>query len=213
MTFDAERARKADLIQLPQSIEGTNCSNCKHFHKTEQYCDHPKLDMNVDEHWCCYFWGRYDAPLAKPSRSQMSVSPVVKSRMAYILSRFRSRGIVSRFSDCGHTAQGKFDHGNTCASLRGGGKSKSSSSSKSKPNPIHTFLDKQLGNRTDQDSARQIGTDYLLKLAYRASERQKQGDKKAGENYLRDSEHIKQWIADKVVYRESEPDYSKGKLD
>lgn len=39
--------------------------------------------------------------------------------------------IISRFSSCGHTEEGKFDHGNTCASLRGKGESKSSTESKS----------------------------------------------------------------------------------
>ena len=37
-----------------------------------------------------------------------------------------SRFSKSRFSECGHTPEGEFDHENTCASLHGNGKSESS---------------------------------------------------------------------------------------
>lgn len=79
MTFDAARAKAADLLQLPSHIEGTNCGNCEHFDKG--YCNHEKLRMNVDEHWCCYYWDRPDAPLAKPKEKTKLSIQELKSRL------------------------------------------------------------------------------------------------------------------------------------
>ena len=61
MIFDAARANKVDLIVLPSFIDGTNCGNCDHFDELTDFCDHPKVKMNVDERMCCYYWGRKDA--------------------------------------------------------------------------------------------------------------------------------------------------------
>ena len=148
MTFDVERARRADLIQLPPNITGTNCGNCEHF--DNGYCDHKLVKMNVSPNMCCFYWSRPDAPLAKPLEKSPLMS--IASRLRHIqssISRFNldhvyelvesidnsdapseqkevARSVVSRFSECGHTPEGDFDYDNTCASLRGkgeGGKS------------------------------------------------------------------------------------------
>lgn len=52
-----QRAKAADLITLPENIEGTNCANCK-FVKTGEnlYCTHKKVLQNVTPKMCCIYW-------------------------------------------------------------------------------------------------------------------------------------------------------------
>lgn len=38
---DLERAEHAVMIELPDNIQGTNCSNCQYFLKG--YCNHPEI--------------------------------------------------------------------------------------------------------------------------------------------------------------------------
>lgn len=112
MTFDAERARKVDLIMLPSSIDGTNCGNCTYFDKG--FCKHPKVKMNVNKRMCCYYWQRPDAPRAEESMLDKNSS---RFRAAVKLRDRLGRELgVSRFADCGHEKSGDFSHGNTCAS-------------------------------------------------------------------------------------------------
>lgn len=55
-----ERAKKADLVTLPNDVEGTNCYNCKWISKyKEEYkrmCTHPYVRQYVNERMCCAFW-------------------------------------------------------------------------------------------------------------------------------------------------------------
>jgi hypothetical protein len=55
-----ERAKKVDLITLPDDIEGTNCYNCKwisgHKSKNHAMCTHPKVRQFVNERMCCILW-------------------------------------------------------------------------------------------------------------------------------------------------------------
>lgn len=50
-----ERARRADLVTLPEGTEGTNCGNCK-FVEDGGYCGNPKVDQPVNDHMCCALW-------------------------------------------------------------------------------------------------------------------------------------------------------------
>jgi len=49
-----DNAKKAVLISMPQSIQGTNCSNCKFF--SNQFCNHPQMKLPVNSRQCCNYW-------------------------------------------------------------------------------------------------------------------------------------------------------------
>lgn len=49
-----ERAKRVDLITLPEGITGTNCFNCKYI--KDSYCVHPEVDQPVTERMCCALW-------------------------------------------------------------------------------------------------------------------------------------------------------------
>lgn len=55
-----ERARKADLITLPENVKGTNCSNCQWIDTVKKpygkMCTHPKVKQYVNERMCCSLW-------------------------------------------------------------------------------------------------------------------------------------------------------------
>lgn len=51
-----ERAKEADLITLPENIEGTNCGNCKFVDLKNKMCLHPKVAQKVSEKMCCALW-------------------------------------------------------------------------------------------------------------------------------------------------------------
>lgn len=51
---ELERAKKADLITLPNNIKGTNCGNCKFI--KDGYCFHSKIKQNVANNQCCIYW-------------------------------------------------------------------------------------------------------------------------------------------------------------
>lgn len=57
---DAERAKEADLITLPEGVTGTNCSNCLFIReikgRRQKHCVHPKVDMPVNNRNCCKHW-------------------------------------------------------------------------------------------------------------------------------------------------------------
>jgi hypothetical protein len=57
-----ERAKKVDLITLPDDIDGTNCYNCKwissHKNEYDAMCTHPKVRQYVNERMCCIMWSR-----------------------------------------------------------------------------------------------------------------------------------------------------------
>jgi len=53
------KARNADLITLPQDVQGTNCGNCQYFRHMANMsgqCTHPKLGVLVNNRMCCSFW-------------------------------------------------------------------------------------------------------------------------------------------------------------
>lgn len=54
-----ERAKEADLITLPKSVEGTNCFNCEYVtNKTKEkgFCSHKKVLQLVNDRMCCAYW-------------------------------------------------------------------------------------------------------------------------------------------------------------
>ena len=51
-----ERAKNADLVTLPEGIEGTNCANCKFVDLKNKYCTHKDVDQKVSERMCCALW-------------------------------------------------------------------------------------------------------------------------------------------------------------
>jgi hypothetical protein len=58
---EKERAKKADLITLPEDVKGTNCSNCKFVKILDKekglgYCEHPEVDQHVTARMCCALW-------------------------------------------------------------------------------------------------------------------------------------------------------------
>jgi hypothetical protein len=57
------RAKNVDLLTLPDSVSGTNCSNCMHVDGSPEhgYCRHPKVRMPVNEHMCCALWDNRQA--------------------------------------------------------------------------------------------------------------------------------------------------------
>lgn len=56
------RARKVDLIVLPEKIKGTNCGNCEYFDSATKWCNHSQVTQNVTDRMCCALW---DAPGTK----------------------------------------------------------------------------------------------------------------------------------------------------
>jgi len=58
---DLDRAKKADLIILPDEVEGTNCANCKYVEvlntkKGLGFCKHPDIQLPVTARMCCALW-------------------------------------------------------------------------------------------------------------------------------------------------------------
>jgi len=51
-----DRAKAADLVTLPENVEGTNCANCKFIDLKEKMCKHPQVDQKVSERMCCALW-------------------------------------------------------------------------------------------------------------------------------------------------------------
>jgi len=49
-----DNAQKAVLITMPQSIQGTNCGNCKFF--SNNFCNHAQMQLQVNERQCCNYW-------------------------------------------------------------------------------------------------------------------------------------------------------------
>lgn len=49
-----ENAQKAVLISMPQSIQGTNCGNCKFF--SNNFCGHAQMQLPVNVRQCCNYW-------------------------------------------------------------------------------------------------------------------------------------------------------------
>lgn len=51
-----ERAKAADLMTLPEGIEGTNCANCRFVDLEREYCTHKDVDQKVSPRMCCALW-------------------------------------------------------------------------------------------------------------------------------------------------------------
>lgn len=54
------RAKKVDLVTLPEDIKGTNCYNCKwiskHKDKDKAMCTHSEVRQYVNGRMCCILW-------------------------------------------------------------------------------------------------------------------------------------------------------------
>lgn len=60
---EVKKFKHADLIVLPNNIEGTNCGNCKYASDKSNgmlYCKHPDLELVVTEKMCCRYWDHAD---------------------------------------------------------------------------------------------------------------------------------------------------------
>lgn len=73
----ADRAKAADLVILPENVQGTNCSNCQFVQLIDEkegkgYCKHPKVDQPVTARMCCIYW---DAPGTRRIWEQRVVQP------------------------------------------------------------------------------------------------------------------------------------------
>jgi len=58
-----KKFKHADLIVLPEKIEGTNCGNCKYAADKSggmMFCKHPDLELVVTERMCCKYWDHKD---------------------------------------------------------------------------------------------------------------------------------------------------------
>lgn len=56
-----ERARKVDLVTLPNDIPGTCCDNCRFVASGKDWCDHPDVAQALPsgrKHMCCDLWDR-----------------------------------------------------------------------------------------------------------------------------------------------------------
>jgi len=56
-----KRAQEADLITLPEDVDGTNCFNCRYIYPPEGNeemgnCVHPSVDQPVSHRMCCALW-------------------------------------------------------------------------------------------------------------------------------------------------------------
>jgi hypothetical protein len=54
LTEDLKKAKNVDLITLPPSITGTNCSNCEYF--KDNFCINEKVNQPVTKRECCALW-------------------------------------------------------------------------------------------------------------------------------------------------------------
>ena len=55
------RAKDADLITLPEKVEGTNCANCKFVNILDKekgigFCNNKEVLLAVTKTMCCKFW-------------------------------------------------------------------------------------------------------------------------------------------------------------
>lgn len=59
-----QRAKKADLVTLPENVKGTNCYNCKWVSNDKKtygsMCRHPKVKQYVNGRMCCALWANVD---------------------------------------------------------------------------------------------------------------------------------------------------------
>jgi hypothetical protein len=92
--FSSKRANAADLIVIPDQVRGALCQNCEYY--KGGFCDHPKIQFDVNPKWCCSYWHRPDAPrvadVAKPiltrSESLPASSRMSKSELSLLASAF-----------------------------------------------------------------------------------------------------------------------------
>lgn len=57
----SKRAKKSDLVTLPQKVEGTNCANCKYVEILDKkqglgFCVNKKVFQLVTKRMCCALW-------------------------------------------------------------------------------------------------------------------------------------------------------------
>lgn len=57
------RAKAADLITFPPTIDASNCGNCASMKRVGMgkgygYCAHPEVDQPVGDIQCCNLWNR-----------------------------------------------------------------------------------------------------------------------------------------------------------
>lgn len=55
-----DRAKKADLVTLPEDVKGTNCYNCRWISKDKKaygaMCVNKKVKQYVNARMCCALW-------------------------------------------------------------------------------------------------------------------------------------------------------------
>ena len=56
---EVEKFKHADLIVLPESVQGTNCGNCKYADET-MFCRHHDIKTQVTKRNCCKYWDNKD---------------------------------------------------------------------------------------------------------------------------------------------------------
>lgn len=84
---DQKTAKKVDLITLPSSIEGTNCSNCKYVKITDKekglgFCEHKDVQLPVTARMCCALWDHMDVKRSWEKGANMLVELF---KLAYML--------------------------------------------------------------------------------------------------------------------------------
>lgn len=61
---ELKKFKHADLIVLPNKIEGTNCGNCEYGSEKGidgiLYCRHKDLECWVTDRMCCKYWDHAD---------------------------------------------------------------------------------------------------------------------------------------------------------
>lgn len=86
---DQKTAKKVDLITLPSSIEGTNCSNCKFVKITDKekglgFCEHKDVQLPVTARMCCALWDHSDVKRSWEKEASMLVELI---KLAYTLDK------------------------------------------------------------------------------------------------------------------------------
>jgi len=67
-----DRAREADLITLPENIEGTTCAEKNCMYGKENICIHPKILLPITDRQTCGWWNNEDVirPWGEPVESE-----------------------------------------------------------------------------------------------------------------------------------------------
>jgi hypothetical protein len=102
-----DRGKAVGLINLPESVKGTNCANCMYF--KDSYCTNEKVLQPVMKSQCCDLWRRLDMdmPPGTTIEEYNTVNKAVEVDKAVgveiprneMLGMFTPPGIEAHFSD------------------------------------------------------------------------------------------------------------------